>query len=125
MLENKQQEGYYRYVCGKTGQIMLADGIPGLLKLLAFEVDSAILAADQSAPNFRDQVFECTFSSGKVEPRSVSWIKENIILCVNADLDENYGVLLEERKLVPLKMDGKDIRSLNVHYYWLRRIIPA
>lgn len=117
VMENKQATGYYRYVCGKTGQIMLGDGIAGILRLLAFEVDPALLSADQSAPNFANQVFECTFSSGKVEPRPVSWIKENIILCVNADLDDNYGVLLEERKLIPLKMDGKDIRSLNVHPY--------
>lgn len=97
---------YYTYLGGYVGDVILKSGEQGLRNLISYEV---LWYADKKRLKGNEETDEyyIRYSDGKKVLKPLTWIKENIVSCINADLDDNIYNALSQRSVV-----YKDSKSL-------------
>lgn len=103
---------YYTYLGGYVGEVILKSGEQGLRNLISYEV---LWYADKKRlkGNEETQEYYIRYSDGKKVLKPLTWIKENIVSCINADLDDNIYSPLSQRSVV--YKDAKDIGDEKVN----------
>jgi hypothetical protein len=114
------ESSYYKYACGNFGKVYLEQGVQGLKELVSFKVfwfDKEHIQGNETTDTYNIQ-----YGDGTTAQKSLEWIKQHIVHCVNADLDDYSYKALSERKIIPLK--DKDIteRQKNTAQYILYAI---
>lgn len=106
---------YYKYLGGHTGKAILDGGGQGLKDLMSF-----VVKWDENGKIVTDSNGDCPikFGDGSTGTRSLQWVKEHIISCLNADLDEEdmYSPL-EQRLLQRLTLKVEDKNQINTTGY--------
>lgn len=106
---------YYKYSCGHFGKVYLENGVQGLKELVTFKVfwvDKGQLQGDTV-----NDVYVIQYGTGTVAKQTLEWIKQHIVHCVNADLDENTYKPLNERSIVPIQEKDKQEKQKNTAQY--------
>lgn len=114
IMEHKLLKEYYMYMCGYTGRVVLEKGADGIRDLMTF-----LVAWDKDNKSLveKDGGFLVKFGDNNVAVKSMTWIKENIVSCLNADLDDNITASIGERDLVPITLKNEDKVQANTTVY--------
>lgn len=114
VTELNKYEDYYEYMCGYTGKVVLAEDRDGLLDLMTYTVkwgkDGKIALDDNG---------ECyvTFTDETKVKRPLPWVKEHIVSCLNADLDDDFYSPLEKRLIERKVLKEEDKKQMNTVGY--------
>lgn len=115
-VKDKQLENdYYRYSCGHFGRVYLENGVQGLKELVTFKVfwaDNLHMQGDVAK-----NLYNIQYGDGTKAKQTLDWIKQHIVHCVNADLDNNSYKPLTERNVVPMQEKELSARQKNTAQY--------
>lgn len=115
-IKDKHLESdYYRYMCGNFGRVYLEKGVQGLKELVTFKV---FWADDEHLQGYPAKgTYKIQYGDGTTAMQTLEWIKQHIVSCINADLDNYSFKPLNERSIIPLQ--GKDMteRQKNTAQY--------
>lgn len=114
IMEKKWQKEYYKYMAGHTGEVLLKDGVEGLRDLTTFLVK---WNGDTLVENKETGLYPIKFGDGTKTEKPLEWIKENIISCLNGDLDPNLYNKIEDRKVVKIPVKEEDKSQMNTAGY--------
>lgn len=114
VMEKKWQKEYYKYMAGHTGEVLLKDGVEGLRDLTTFLVK---WNGDTLVENKETGLYPIKFGDGTKTEKPLDWIKENIISCLNGDLDPNLYNKIEDRKVVKIPVKEEDKSQMNTAGY--------
>lgn len=116
IMDTKLFNEYYRYKGGYVGKVLKSHGREGLLELRSFMVKwdkDGKLVGDEE----KDQ-YPITYGDGKtVELKSLMWIKEHIVSCMNGDLGGVVYDSLEKRDVIRKAASKDDKSQLNTMVY--------
>lgn len=115
IVENNEFEKYYKYMCGHVGEIYLKQGEQGLVELTTFMVKwnkDKTLKGDEEKDEYL-----IVFGDGTKDVKSLNWIKENIVSCLNADLSGKLYDNLKDRPIVPKQVKDSEKTQLNTAGY--------
>lgn len=115
IVDLKMFNEYYKYLGGHTGKAILEGSTQGLKDLMSY-----VVKWDSNGKIVVDSNGDCPikFGDGSTGVRSLQWVKEHIISCLNADLDEDdiYSPL-EDRILKRLTLKQEDKNQINTTGY--------
>lgn len=109
------ENDYYRYSCGHFGRVYLENGIQGLKELVTFKVfwvDNVHMQGDVAK-----NLYNIQYGDGTRAVQTLDWIKQHIVHCVNADLDNNSYKPVTERKVVRMQEKELSVRQKNTAQY--------
>lgn len=113
VVELNKFEDYYKYLGGHTGKVILEEGPEGLKDLMTFILKwgkdgKVVMDGDNCVIQFGD---------GTKGVKSLQWVKEHIVSCLNADLDTDIYKPLEDRLLERKVLKQEDKTQLNTAGY--------
>lgn len=114
IMEHNLLKEYYLYMCGYTGKVVLEKGEDGIRDLMTFLV---VWDKDKKSLVEKDGGFVVKFGDGNTSVKSMVWIKDNIMSCLNADLDADITKKASERSLVPISVKNEDKVQANTTAY--------
>ena len=113
VVELNKFEDYYKYLGGHTGKVILEEGAEGLKDLMTF-----ILKWGKDGKVVMDgENCVIQYGDGTKGVKSLQWVKEHIVSCLNADLDTDIYKPLEERILERKVLKQEDKTQLNTAGY--------
>ena len=114
IMESKKFREYYDYMCGHIGEVVLKDGRQGLLDLMTFMVK---WKKDDNGEyvlvgNAEKDEYPVLFGDNSKGVKTLEWIKENIVSCLNADLGGSGYDSIINRKVVRIPVKDADKTQL-------------
>ena len=119
IMESKKFREYYDYMCGHIGEVVLKDGRQGLLDLMTFMVK---WKKDDNGEyvlvgNAEKDEYPVLFGDNSKGVKTLEWIKENIVSCLNADLGGSGYDSIINRKVIRISVKDADKTQLNTVGY--------
>lgn len=115
IVEKKKLKEYYQYMCGYTGRVLLEVGPQGIRDLMVFKVqwdDNGKLVGDE-----HNDEYPVIFGDKSKSVKSLAWIKEHIISCLNADMSDNIYDGMDRRDIVKMTIKDMDKAQANNTVY--------
>ena len=114
VTELNKYEDYYTYMCGYTGKVILEEGQAGLRDLTTFLIKwdkDGKISLDENGDSF------VTFGDGTKVKKSLQWVKDHIVSCLNADLDDDFYSPIEKRLIERKVLKEEDKKQMNTAGY--------